>query len=73
MSTTKKKKIYLSLEQRVAAIKLLESGKSAKVVAEQFGCGRTQIQVCKISHNGYKINIKSKTFSVLIFYFVMFV
>lgn len=46
MNTPKKKKIFLTLEQRVAAIKLLESGKSAKAVADQYGCGRTQIQVC---------------------------
>lgn len=43
-----KKKLFLTLEQGVAAIKLLEQGKSAQSIATQFGCGRTQIQVCKI-------------------------
>lgn len=33
-----------TLEQRVDAIKLLDSGKPAYKVAEDFGVGKTQIQ-----------------------------
>ena len=44
MSSTKKRK-FLTLDERVAVIKQLESGKSSRKVAEQFGVGRTQIQV----------------------------
>ena len=44
MSSTKKRK-FLTLDERVAVIKQLESGKSLRKVAEQFGVGRTQIQV----------------------------
>jgi len=43
--SSKKKKIYLSLEQRVAAVKMLDQGRTAQFVADHFGCGRTQIQV----------------------------
>ena len=45
--STKKRKVFLILEQRVAAVKLLDQGKSAQSVADQFGCGRTQIQVIR--------------------------
>ena len=34
----------LTLEERVQVIKLLESGRSSRVVADQFGVGKTQIQ-----------------------------
>ena len=34
----------LTPEESVQVIKLLESGKSLHIVAEQFGVGRTQIQ-----------------------------
>lgn len=44
--SAKRPKVFLTLEQRVAAIKLLEQGRSAKSIALEFGCGRTQIQVC---------------------------
>ena len=44
-SSSKHKKVFLILDQRVAAIKMLESGKSAQSIADEFGCGRTQIQV----------------------------
>lgn len=43
---TTKKKVFLTLEQRVAAIRLLEQRKTAQAIATQFGCGSTQIQVC---------------------------
>ena len=38
-------RLYLTLEQRVAAVKLLDQGKSAQSIADQFGCGKTQILV----------------------------
>ena len=43
MATPKKRKV-LNLEDRVKVIRLMESGKSSRIVAEQFGVGRTQIQ-----------------------------
>ena len=43
--SAKKPKVFLTLEQRVAAIKLLEQGRSVKSIADEFGCGRTQIEV----------------------------
>ena len=51
MSSTKKRK-FLTLDERVAVIKLLESGKSSRKVAEQYGVGRTQIQVQCFSLGG---------------------
>ena len=51
MSSTKKRK-FLTLDERVAVIKLLESGKSSRKVAEQYGVGRTQIQVQYFSLRG---------------------
>ena len=39
-----KKRKVLTLDERVKAIKLVESGKSSRKVAEDFGVGRTQIQ-----------------------------
>ena len=44
MNFTKKRK-FLYVDESVAIIKLLESGKSSRNVAEQFGISRTQIQV----------------------------
>jgi len=38
------KRKVLTLDQRVEAIKLLDSGKPAYKVAEDFGVGKTQIQ-----------------------------
>ena len=38
-----KKRKVLTLDQRVEAIKLLDSGKPAYKVAEDFGMGKTQI------------------------------
>ena len=43
--STKKKRVFLTLEQRVEALKMLEHGKTPQSVADHFGCGRTQIQV----------------------------
>ena len=43
MATPKKRKV-LNLEDHVKVIRLMESGKSSRIVAEQFGVGRTQIQ-----------------------------
>lgn len=45
--STKKKRTFLTIEQRVAAIRLLEKGRSVISIAEEFGCGKTQIQVHK--------------------------
>jgi transposase len=42
-SFTQKKRNFLTLEQRIAALKLLESGQSCRSVAEKFGVGKTQI------------------------------
>ena len=42
MACTKRK--VLTLEQRVEVIRLIESGKSSRIVAEQFGVGKTQVQ-----------------------------
>ena len=38
------KRKCLTLEERVKVIKLLESGKSSRTVADEVGVGRTQIQ-----------------------------
>ena len=38
------KRKCLTLEERVKVIKLLESGKSSRIVADEVGVGRTQIQ-----------------------------
>ena len=43
--STKSKRLYLTLEQRVAAVKMLDQGKYAQSVADHFGCGKTQILV----------------------------
>ena len=45
-SRDRKRKI-LTLEQRLEVIKQLDSGKSCRKVAEDFGCGKTQIARCK--------------------------
>jgi kinesin family protein 6/9 len=42
MSGTKRK--CLTLEERNYCVKLLESGKSSRVVAVELGVGRTQVQ-----------------------------
>ena len=42
MATAKRK--VLTLEQRIEAIKLMNAGKPAYKVAEEFGVGKTQIQ-----------------------------
>ena len=42
--TVKKCKVLTLEEDRVKVIRLLESGKSSRILAEQFGVGRTQIQ-----------------------------
>ena len=42
MATAKRK--VLTLEQRIEAIKLMDAGKPAYKVAEEFGVGKTQIQ-----------------------------
>jgi transposase len=42
--STKQKRKVLTLEERVQAIKLIDAGKSAYKVAEDFGVGKTQIQ-----------------------------
>jgi len=34
----------MTLEERVKCIKLLDSGKSSRVVANELGVGRTQVQ-----------------------------
>ena len=39
-----KKRKVLTLDERVKVIKQLESGKSSRKVADEFGVGRTQIQ-----------------------------
>lgn len=39
-----KKRKVLTLEDRVKVIKLLESGRSTRLVAEEFGVGKTQVQ-----------------------------
>ena len=39
-----KKWKVLTLDECIKAIKLVESGKSSRKVAEEFGVGRTQIQ-----------------------------
>lgn len=41
------KRKFLSLDQRIEAIKLLETGFSSRNVAEKFGVGRSQIQVIR--------------------------
>ncbi len=38
------KRTCLTLEERVRALKMFESGKSTRFVADQMGVGRTQIQ-----------------------------
>ena len=45
-SRDRKRKI-LTLEQRLEVIKQLDSGKYCRKVAEDFGCGKTQIARCK--------------------------
>lgn len=57
--STKKKKIFLTLEKRVEAIKMLDQGRTAQYVADHFGCGRTQIQVRMI---------KTRLFSMFIIF-----
>lgn len=47
MATPSKKRKVLTLEDRIEVIRLLESGKSSRVVAEQFGVGKTQVQQTK--------------------------
>ena len=42
--TMASKRKCLTLEERVKCIKLLDSGKSSRVVAAELGVGRTQIQ-----------------------------
>ena len=42
--TSKRERKCLTLEERVKCIKLLEQGKSSRVVASEVGVGRTQIQ-----------------------------
>ena len=42
--STKQKRKLLTLEEKVQAIKLLDAGKPAYQVAEDFGVGKTQIQ-----------------------------
>ena len=42
--STKQKRKVLNLEERVQAIKLLDTGKPAYKVVEDFGVGKTQIQ-----------------------------
>ena len=44
MASTVKKRKVLTLDERVKVIKLLESGKSSRILAEHLGVGRTQIQ-----------------------------
>ena len=44
MATASPKRKLLTLEQKVDAIKLLDSGKAAYKIAEQYGVGKTQIQ-----------------------------
>ena len=44
MASSVKKRKVLTLDERVKVIKLMESGKSSRILAEQFGVGRTQIQ-----------------------------
>ena len=44
MASTPRKRKVLTLEECVQVIKLLESGRSSCVVADQFGVGKTQIQ-----------------------------
>ncbi len=39
-----KKRKVLTLDDRVKVIKLLEGGKSTRLVAEEFGVGKTQVQ-----------------------------
>lgn len=42
--SSKVKRKCMTLEERVKCLKLLESGKSSRVVANEFGVGRTQVQ-----------------------------
>ena len=44
MSFTKKRK-FLSADESIAIIKMFESGKSSRKIAEQFCVSRTQMQV----------------------------
>jgi hypothetical protein len=42
------KRKVLTLEDRVAALKQLDGGKSLREVSAQYGCGKSQIQRIKI-------------------------
>jgi hypothetical protein len=46
------KRKVLTLDDRVGVIKLLDSGKSARQIAQQFGCGRTQILKINTDRDG---------------------
>jgi hypothetical protein len=44
MASRAGKRKVLTLEQRVQVVKMLDAGKSCRKVAEEMGCGKTQIQ-----------------------------
>lgn len=44
MSSNKRKKTFLSLEEKIKVLKLNDGGKSARVIATELGVGKTQIQ-----------------------------
>ena len=63
--STKQKRKVLTLEERVQAIKLIDAGKSAYKVAEDFGVGKTQIQslrkrIAKVL-NDFENNVNGST------------
>ena len=60
-----KKRIVLTLEQRVKAIEMLDRGKPAYKIAQDFGVGKTQIQnLCKRKFevlSDFENNVPSET------------
>jgi len=47
MADTKKKRIVLTLEQKINAIKRLDQGTPAYKIASEMGVGKTQIQLLR--------------------------
>lgn len=52
-SRLRKERNALTLEQRVSVVKKLQSGQSCRSIAQELGCGRTQIS--KVSIDREKI------------------
>ena len=65
LGSTKQKRKVLTLEERVQAIKVLDAGRPAYKVAEDFGVGKTQIQSLRKRNaevlNDFENNVSGST------------